>query len=209
MVELLDNASQFLVTLIAGVGAGILYYRSRRQEYFLLACFFATFSLGTLYWTLHVLLFFQTPQIFYVADLGWFASFLFLLTLQYALSTPGERAFKHSAMWLIPVVCVPQLVLYLTHGDILYNLLLCGMTMLAARYSVRGLLYARRQRGKQRDRQYFHIAVLLIIALEYGLWTTSCFWAGETLANPYFWIDFLLTASLFALLPATRKAVGA
>ena len=207
MAELIDNIVQFVVTFLAAVGAGILYYKRRKQAYFLLFCFLGTFSLGTLYWTLHVLLFNRSPQIFYVSELTWIASYLFLLTLAYTLSTPEERKFKHPALWLVPIICIPQLALYLTHGDILFNLLICGQTMAAAWYSVRGLLYARRQSGKPRDRQYFHIAVLCIIALEYSLWTASCFWVSDTLTNPYFWFDFLLTAALFALLPATRKAV--
>ena len=209
MVELFDNASQFLATLLAGIGAGILFYKSRKQAYFLLACFFGTYSLATLYWTLHVLLFNQTPQVFYVSELGWVASSMFLLTLEYTLSTPEERKFKHPAVWLVPIICVPQLLLYLSHGDILFNLLICGMTMAAAWYSMRGLLYARRQSGRARDMGYFHMAVLAVTALEYCLWTASCFWVSDTLTNPYFWFDFLLTAALFALLPATRKAVGA
>lgn len=209
MVELIDNALQFIVTLVAGVGAGILYYKGRKQAYFLLFCFLATFSLGTLYWTLHVLLFNYSPQIFYVSELAWIAGYLFLLTLGYTLSTMKERKFKHPAVWLVPIICIPQLGLYLTHGDILFNLLICGQTMAAAWYSVRGLIYARRQSGKPRDMQYFHIAVLCIITLEYCLWTASCFWVSDTLTNPYFWLDFLLTAALFALLPATRKAVEA
>ncbi|NLA11459.1 MAG: histidine kinase [Firmicutes bacterium] len=207
MVELIDNTLQFSVTLIACVGAGILYSKSREQAYFLLTCFLGTFSLGTLYWTLHVLLFNYSPQVFYVSELTWIASYLFLLTLEHVLSTPEERKFKHPAVWLVPIICIPQLGLYLTHGDILFNLLICGQTMAAAWYSVRGLLYARRQSGKPRDRQFFHIAVLSIITLEYCLWTTSCFWVSDTLTNPYFWFDFLLTAALFMLLPATRKAV--
>ena len=63
MVELFDNVSQFLVTLLAGVGAGILFYKNRKQVYFLLACFYGTFALGTLYWTLHILLFDFTPRL--------------------------------------------------------------------------------------------------------------------------------------------------
>ena len=209
MVELIDNTLQFIVTLAAGIGAGLLYYKSRRQAYFLLCCFLGTFSLGTLYWTLHVLLFSHSPQIFYVSELAWIASSLFLLTLEYTLSTPEERRFKHPAVWLVPIVCIPQLILYLTHGDILFNLLICGLTMAAAWYSVRGFFYAGRQSGKPRDMQCFHIVVLCIIALEYCLWTASCFWISDTLTNPYFAFDCLLTAAMFALLPATRKAVGA
>ena len=189
MVELIANTLQFIVTLVAGVGAGILYYKSRKQAYFLLFCFFSTFSLGTLYWTLHVLLFSHSPQIFYVSELAWIAGYLFLLTLGYTLSTPEERKFKHPALWLVPVICIPQLGLYLTHGDILFNLLICGQTMVVAWYSLRGLLYARRQSGKLRDMQYFHIAVLGIITLEYCLWTASCFWVSDTLTNPYFWFQ--------------------
>ena len=84
-----------------------------------------------------------------------------------------------------------------------------GLTMAVAWHSTRGLVYARRQSGKLRAMQFFHIAVLRIIILEYCLWTSSCFWISDTYTNPYFWIDFLLTASLFALLPATKKAVSA
>jgi len=207
MVELIDNAVQFFITLLSGVGAGILFYQKRIQAYFLLTCFFGSFALGTLYWTLNVLLYNHTPRVFYVSELSWLASFMFLLTLEYTLSTSDERAFRHPAGWIVPVFCVPQLLLYISRGDLLINLLMCGMTMAAAWYSVLGLIYARRQSGKPRDKQHFHIAVLCIVFLEYCLWTASCFWISDTLTNPYFWLDMLMTASLYALLPATRKAV--
>ncbi|MCK9218359.1 MAG: histidine kinase [Firmicutes bacterium] len=209
MIELLDNFSQLLITLLATIGAGILFYKRRVQAYLLLTCFFGTFMLGTLYWTLHFYLFNYTPQVFYVSELAWIASSMFLLTLEYTLSTPDEKKFRHPAVWLVPIFCIPQLILYLLHGDILFNLLICGLTMAVAWHSTRGLIYARRQSGEQRAMQYFHIVVLLIIILEYCLWTSSCFWISDTYTNPYFWFDFLLSVSLFALLPATKKAVGA
>jgi len=208
MVELFDNVFQFIATLIAGAGAGVLFYKNRNQVYFLLACFYGASTLGSLYWTLHILLFNYTPQIFYVSDIAWIANYTFLLTLIVSLTTDGERKFRHNAMWLVPIFCVPQLLLYLMRGDIFFNLLMCGITIIIALYSMRGLLYARTQSGKQRDMQFFHIAVLCIIFLEYCLWTASCFWVSDTLTNPYFWIDFILTAALFALLPAARKAVA-
>ncbi len=208
MVELIDNSIQFLVTLFAGIGAGVLFYMTRKQAYFLLACFFVAFALGSLYWTLYILLFDHPPQIFYVSELGWIASSIFLLTLVYTLSTAEERRFKHPAVWLVPVFILPQLVVYLVVGDIIINLLITGFTLAVAWFSVRGLFYARQRSDELRNRQYFHVAVLAIIFLEYTLWTVSCFWTAETLANPYYWVDFLLTAALLALLPATRKAVG-
>ena len=207
MVELFDNVSQLLVTFLAGIGAGILFYKSRKQAYFLLACFYATFTLGTLYWTLHILLFDYTPQLFYVSELAWVASFMFLLTLGFSLSTPEEREFRHPALWLVPILGIPQLLLYLSHGDILFNTLISVVAMAVAWYSARGLIYARRQGGKLRGKEYFHLAILILIILEHLLWAASCFWVSDTLANPYFWIDFLLTVALLALLPAMQKAV--
>ena len=55
--------------------------------------------------------------------------------------------------------------------------------------------------------QYFHIGVLCYVAAEYALWTSDCFWPGDSISSPYCWLDFLLTLCIFALLPATGKAV--
>ena len=53
------------------------------------------------------------------------------------------------------------------------------------------------------------LLILLFCLLEYALWTASCFWTGETLGNPYYWFDFLLTLSFPFFLPAVKKAVAA
>ena len=84
---------------------------------------------------------------------------------------------------------------------------MCGMTMLLAWCAVRGLVWAKRSGGAQLRR--FHGTVLAFAALEYALWTSSCFWVSDTLTNPYFWFDFLLSLVLLLLLPALRKAVDA
>ena len=91
MLELLDYLVQFLVTAYGFCAALQEYYRARRRPWFLLTCFYATFALGTLYWTLHLLLRQETPQVFYVSDLAWLASFVFLLALMLTLPTVEER----------------------------------------------------------------------------------------------------------------------
>ncbi len=209
MVELLDNLTQSAVTLIAFIAAGTIYYRTRRQSFYLLACFLGCFMLGTFHWTLYILLFDSSPQVFYVSELAWNASFLFLLTLAFVLATEEEKRFRHPAMLLVPLFCIPQLILYLIHGDILGNLLMVGLIMVVALFAMRGFVFARRQSGQARNLQYFHGAVLVVIFLEFALWTSSCFWISDTMSNPYFWFDFLLSASLLALVPAMKKAVSA
>ena len=81
------------------------------------------------------------------------------------------------------------------------------LTMLLAWCAVRGLVWAKKTENGRLRR--FHGTVLAFIALEYALWTASCFWVSDTLTNPYFWFDFLLTLVLLLFLPAVRKAVEA
>ena len=49
--------------------------------------------------------------------------------------------------------------------------------------------------------------ILVFCLIEYGLWFSSCFFDGDTLANPYYWFDILFTASFVLFIPATKKAV--
>ena len=140
MLELWDYLVQFLVTACGFCAALREYYRARRQPWFLLTCFYATFALGTLYWSLHLLLRQETPQVFYVSDLAWLASFVFLLALTLTLPTAEERRFRTRLCRLVPVVCLPQFILYVTYGDVLSNVFMCGMTMLLEWCAVRGLV---------------------------------------------------------------------
>ncbi len=205
MIELLNSLLQ---ALAAGGGFFIAlsrYFRKKETGWFLLACFYGVFALGTLYWALHLLLQRETPQIFYVSDLAWTAAYVFLLTLVYTLPGRGERGFSTRWCWAVPAICLPQFILYVTHGDVLSNVLTCSLTGLAAWESVRALAWGKRT-GEHRRRP-FDRAVLVFVGLEYALWTASCFWVSDDLRNPYFWFDLALSGGILLLLPGVREAV--
>lgn len=63
-MELIENLLQLLTTFLGAVLSGIAWQKSRRQAYFLLLCFYGCFALGSLYWTLYLLLFNTTPRVF-------------------------------------------------------------------------------------------------------------------------------------------------
>ena len=90
MIEFWDYLSQFLAVTAGFCAALRAYLKSREQPWFLLTCFYGTFALGTLYWTLHLLLRQETPQVFYVSDLAWLASYVFLLALTLTLPDAGS-----------------------------------------------------------------------------------------------------------------------
>ena len=56
MIEFWDYLLQFLAVTAGFCAALRAYLKSRAQPWFLLTCFYGTFALGTLYWTLHLLL---------------------------------------------------------------------------------------------------------------------------------------------------------
>ena len=105
------------------------------------------------------------------------------------------------------MVGVPLLVFYCTYGDVLSNLIWCGLMIWLSFCAVRGLFYANTLTGKARNRRYFHIGMLCYVGSEYLLWTVGCFWSATSPASPAFWCDLLLTFALLGLLPAVRKAV--
>ena len=138
-MELISNLFQFAVTLLGFCLSGIWYLKDRKQTCFLLTCFYGCFALGSLYWTLYLLLFSETPQVFYVSEFGWIASVIFLYLLQYTLSSAEERDFSTRKSLIAPLIGVPLCVFYCTFGDVLSNLLWCGMMIVVSYHSIRGL----------------------------------------------------------------------
>lgn len=102
-MELIENLLQLLTTFLGAVLSGIAWQKSRRQAYFLLLCFYGCFALGSLYWTLYLLLFHTTPRVFYVSEFGWVASAIFLRILQVTLTDSEERSFCCRKAWLAPL----------------------------------------------------------------------------------------------------------
>ena len=137
------------------------------------------------------------------------ASVIFLRILQATLSTPEERSFRCRRAWLAPAFGLPLLAFYCTFGDILSNLIWCGMMIWLSFCAIRALAYAKTQTGAARNTCYFHIGVLCFVFAEYLLWMAGCFWPNISPTSPTFWCDMLLTLAILGLLPTTRRAVDA
>lgn len=207
MIEFIDNLTQLLAALSGCVLSGVFYLRSRKQAYFLLCCFYGCFGLSLLYWLLYLYFAKETPTIFYVSDIGWISSFFFLLLLQNSLADKEEQKLHGWAPWLALVIEIPLTVYYISIGDVLYNLI-DGILMTAMLWSaLRGIVWQSKQPKPNYGKWFFHLVMIGYIALENGLWLSSYPWAGDTLANPYFWFDFAVTAAILVLFPAVRKAV--
>lgn len=142
-----------------------------------------------------------------MSEFGWVSSVIFLRILQATISRKEEGVFRCRAAWAAPLLGVPLMIFYCTYGDILSNLIWCGMMIWLSYCAIRGLVYAKTQTGTARNMRYFHIGVLCFAFAEYLLWTVGCFWPDTSPASPTFWCDMLLTLAILGLLPAMRKAV--
>lgn len=209
MVEFLDNLTQLLAALSGSALSGVYYLRSRRQPYFLLCCFYGCFGFGLLYWLLYTLLVADAPPMFYVSDIGWISCFLFLLLLQYSLADKEEHTLRSRLLWLALAMEIPLTAYFISIGDVFYNLIVGALMAAMLRLAIRGLVWQSRQPKPDRGKRCFHLVTIVYIILENGLWLSSYPWAGDTLANPYFWFDFAVTVSILALFPAVRRAVRA
>ena len=214
------NIAQNTTLVLCFVAAAWLAIRKRDRAWTLLAFFFGCFALGDLYWMSCVLFYGETPTITVVSSLSWYATYIFLYMTLRQLAPPESARETRVLPWLgfaftlamgifyFALYIVWQIELgekYVLWGKALDNLIVALLMGLLLFSAIRRLM----DRDKYPTQRYFCIVVLVFCLLEYALWTASCFWWTDTLGNPYYWFDFLLTANFFFFLPATKKAVAA
>lgn len=207
MIDILDNAIQLAVASGCALWACILALRHKSQTYFMLASFYGTFALGLLYWLLYLLVNNYMSKIFYVSELSWIASYLFLLMLCQTLPSKEERAYRPALVWAIPLLTVGVVLYLVQFGEFFANITMCALLGICGWFATRGFLWARRQSGDEKKRQAFYASILLLIILEFALWVISCKWLGYTLTNPYYWFDFSITGVLPLPMLAMRRMV--
>ena len=205
MIEIGENLLQIDVTVVClfvSVGRAV---RTRGNAWILLSAFYGCWVLGDLYWVTFLILFESTPAYRYVPDFSWYSSYLLLFLLLRQLLPQYSRRISGVLPWVGAVFAAGMCVFYMQWGSILSNLICAVLMSMLLLGSISGLT---RLRGGDRGR-YGPIcsAVLLICLTEYIAWTVSCFWEGDSFANPYFYADTLVTLSFVPFLFAVRRAV--
>ena len=203
MIERIENALQ-IVILVVCTGITVqraLKYRSRTWTLLFFA--YGNWLLGDVYWLICLVCYDRTPQVSVVSDLSWYASFIFAYLLLSRLTPPAEKPVRRLLPWLGPVFTLGMAVFFMLRGEIISNLIYAAIMGLLLFASLRVLTD-----GEVYRKQRFLAAVVLALCLLiYCLWLSSCFWDADTLANPYYWFDFLVTVCFPFFIPATRKAV--
>ena len=206
MTEIIENSLQLVLLMTCTILAGVYAFRTRNMDAGILTMFYGSYMLGDIYWLLYLVFYNHTPDIFYVPYLSWYAAYLFLILLLKRITPEAERKESCPVAWLMPVFTGGMCVYYMQFGDYLGNLISAALMGMMMFHAVRGLIYMRKH-AEARCRRALYMVLMWFCTLEYLAWTASCIFVGETLANPYFWFDFLITPCAMLLLPAFRKAV--
>ena len=208
-MELVSNLWQFAVTLLGFCLSGLRYLKSRRQEYFLLTCFYGCFTLGSLYWTLYLLLFSKTPQVFYVSEFGWVASVVFSFYPAICSFLHGGKKFSvpESHDCSRDRCSTVRILLHLWRHSLQSALVRDDDRCFLSCYT--GPCLCPDAGGRCAQAAIFPRRSVVLCDGGICLWTSGCFWPGDSIYSPYCWFDLLLTICIFALLPATGKAVQA
>ena len=201
MFESFENTFQIVILLIC---AGIAIYRAvvnRSRSWMILAFFYESWLLGDIYWLACLIFHGHTPEISFISDLSWFASYIFLYLLLGESVSPDKISLKHALPWLSFVFTGAMAIFYMQWGEVMNNLIyavLMGLLIFSA--------ISRLIDGKLHQ---LCVTVLVFCFLEYVLWTVSCFDESPVMNNLYYLSDILLTLCLPFFLMTTGKAVKA
>ena len=207
MIESIENAVQLVTTGLCSGVAAFRAVRSRRRAWLLLALASGVYFLGDLYWQLFLLFYGATPHYSYIPYLSWYAGYVFLMLLVLELRGPRPAVARRRVLWLIPLFTAAMAVFYIQWGDWIGNITAAVLMSLLLWYTADSLFLW--QRTGERSKRPLAWVILLFCAAEYAAWTSSCFWEGDTLSNPYFWFDTLLSVCFLLFPAALRKAVDA
>jgi hypothetical protein len=208
MTEFITNGFQITVAAICAAVSLIRGAGLKSRSYILLTLFFGTFLLGDLYWLLFYLFYSKTPNPSFIPDLSWYSSYLFLIIL--LVRTKDRKAGeKHSVLlFAAPLFTVAMCLFFMQYGEYLSNIVIALLMGLIIWHALDGLLLSFKGSMSPAFRPLFILA-LVFCGLEYLLWVSSCIWESETFANPYYWIDILLSCTFFLFVAAVGRILKA
>lgn len=188
--EIIDNGIQVGLFLLFALFSLIQGLHMQNRRFLILAGTYASFSMGTLYYLLYLVIMGKVPQVFYVSEMAWMASYLFLL----ALCLMETRRYRGK---------LDVLVLGLT---IVEAAMVIGWKILGPSYPftvafalVTACIFYYALLGYRMEKRMLMVAMVLVIVWQLLLYIVSVFTTGYTHFNLYFAVDFLLMATMCSL----------
>ena len=198
--ELIDNCFQVAVLFCAALAAIAAALRRKDRHFLILALFFICVSMGTLYWVLHIFIFGDVPQVFYVSEFSWLAAYLFLLSFQMVRTDRVKPSFSMLSLFCALLTAAVILTFRMFGPSYFVSAAFAGVMSAIVYLAVWRL--RRRVVGGLID-----CWLLLCVGLQLLLFVVSDFMQEFTHFNLYFAVDITLTLSFAALMPLSLREV--
>ena len=198
--ELIDNCFQVAVLFCAALAAIAAAIRHKDRRFLILALFFICISMGTLYWVLHLFIFGDVPQVFYVSEFSWLAAYLFLLSFQMVRTDWVRPLFSLLALACALLTAAVVLAFQIFGPSYVVSAAFAGVVFAIVYLAVWRL---RRKGGGG----LIDCWLLLCVGLQLLLFAVSGFTQDYTRFNFYFAVDIALTCSFAVLLPLAIREV--
>ena len=197
--ELIDNCFQIAVLLCTALAAIMAAFRYKNRLFLILALFFICVSMGTLYWVLHIFIFGNVPQVFYVSGFAWLAAYLFLLSFQMVRTERIKPLFSLSSLTCALLAAAVVLTFRMFGPSCFVSSAFAGIIF--------AIVYPTVWRLRNRSGGLIDCWLLFCVCLQLLLYVVSGFMQDFTRFNLYFAVDITLTFSFMALLPLTLQEV--
>ena len=191
-IIVLENVCMLVAILIALIGTLFRYIVVPRKGYLYLCGFFLAHLLSDYYWTTYTLVMGDYPEVSeFIAYLGWNIGYIFLAVFVYHMQKQAIGRYFH-LLALIPVpINIVQFIIYIQYGGLFNNIWQVSLTTFTACICMSSVIYRFKNKKSGASIPYAHLAVLLFMLTEYGMWTSSCYFDSESLANPYYLFAFI------------------
>ena len=199
--ELIDNFFQVAVLFCSALAAIAVAFRHKDRRFLILSLFYICVSMGTLYWVLHLFIFGNVPQVFYVSEFSWLAAYLFMLSFLMVRIDRVRPLFSLPSLFCALLTAALVLVVRMFGPSYVVSAAFAGVMSAIVYLAVWRL--RRVGRGKQVD-----CGLLLCVGLQLLLFVVSVFMQDFTRFNLYFAVDITLTLSFAALLPLALREVA-
>ncbi|MDD6273863.1 MAG: hypothetical protein PUA86_04090 [Clostridiaceae bacterium] len=199
--ELVDNCFQVAVLLCAALASIAAVLRRKNRCFLTLAMFFTCLSMGTLDWVLHIFIFGNVPQVFYVSEFSWLAAYLFLLSFQIVRINRAKPDFSLPSLCCALLTATAVMVFRIFGPSYFVSAAFAGVVSAMVYLAVWRLLH--KSGGRLID-----CWLLLCVGLQLLLYVVSSYMQDFTHFNLYFAVDIVLTLSFAALLPLALREVA-
>ena len=194
--EIIDNGIQVVLFLLFALFSLIQGLHMQNRRFLILAGTYASFSMGTLYYLLYLVIMGKVPQVFYVSEMAWIASYLFLL----ALCLMETRRYRGKLDVLVLGLTIVEAAMVID-----WKILGPSYPFTVTFALVTACIFYYALLDYRMEKRRLMLAMVLVIVWQLLLYIVSVFTTGYTHFNLYFAVDFLLMATMCSLFLWLKK----